>query len=612
MEAQHEKSIFSTSALFRNSPNSLINKILTRLLDKLLGLSRLDTLYRSLPEGLEADEFLSRALEVLEVGYDNDLNKLSSIPEHGPVIVVANHPFGGLDGMVLTLLLRKYRPDVKVMANHVLGSIPEISECFIKVDPFQSKAKRSENTRAIRDSIDWLKQGRLLLVFPAGEVSSFQVSTLKIMDKKWHNSIARLARMSGASVNPVYIHGRNSLLFNVSGFIHPILRTIRLPAEILGKRGYKINWMCGSNIPSTKLGKFKDSSELISYLRMKTYILADSILIQDDISASNNDGIATPESAISQALLKAEVENLPADQLLVKSNQFQVFHAQADQMPWMMQEIGRLREITFRTVGEGTGNAADIDLFDAYYDHIILWHVERQEIAGAYRLGKAATILEKFGKKGLYTFSLFHYKNRFVPRLGNAIELGRSFIRPEYQRDISPLNLLWKGIACYVLKDPDYPVLFGPVSLSCEYNPESRKLIIESLKNNAFSKEYARLIKPRNPYRDRVRYRWRSSDLKQIKNIEIVSDLVSQIEPDNKGIPVLFRQYLKLGGQFLGFNVDPVFSNVIDGLIVVDLRQTDLKILGRYMGREAAQDFLDYHRNLQPLSGTSRVSENTG
>ena len=226
---------------------------------------------------------------------------------------------------------------------------------------------------------------------------------------------------------------------------------------------------------------------------------------------------------------------------------------------------------------------------------MFIWNTKKQEVVGAYRLGIASNIIKKYGKKGLYTFSLFHYKNKLVPQLQNAIELGRSFIRLEYQKSFQPLNILWKGISKYVAVQREYPILFGPVSISRDYKIESRKLIIGALKKNSFNKEFAKYVRARNPFKSKQRYQWQTDDLRTVNDIELVSDMVSQIESDKKGIPILVKQYLRLGGQFLGFNIDPQFNDVVDGLIVVDFRQTDMKILEKLMGKQEARVFRKYH-----------------
>jgi hypothetical protein len=296
-------------------------------------------------------------------------------------------------------------------------------------------------------------------------------------------------------------------------------------------------------------------------------------------------------------LVAAEVARLDATSLLAENKVLQVWQAEAAQIPYLLLEIGRLREITFRAIGEGTGKPFDLDRFDQHYLHIFLWHKERQEVVGAYRLGRCDKILQKQGKSGLYTSTLFKYRSKLFERLGPALELGRSFVRPEYQRSYTPLLLLWKGIGAYVVANPQYRTLFGPVSISRDYSDLSRRLIAGSLRETLLAPKLAGLVKPRVPLDRRpVRVKGCAADLAHTfcSNIEQVGAMVADIDVEQKGIPVLLRHYLNLGGKLLAFNVDREFSDVLDGLILVDLTETERKTLERYFGKEGTEAFLNY------------------
>ena len=306
-------------------------------------------------------------------------------------------------------------------------------------------------------------------------------------------------------------------------------------------------------------------------------------------------GHAEIVAAIPATLLKAEIEALPSEQVLVCNGQFQVQYARAAQIPWCLQELGRLREISFRAAGEGTGRASDLDVFDAHYLHLFVWDATAQTIVGAYRMGLTDEILTRYGKRGLYTHSLFKYGSRVLQSLNPAIELGRSFVRSEYQRSYAALMLLWRGIGGFVERNPRYPILFGAVSISNSYDPVSRQLIVDYLKANTIETDLARHIKSRRRFPHRKALALEPNELAGLKDIDDLSRLVARIEPDAKGVPVLLRQYLKLGGRLLGFNSDAQFSDALDGLMKVDLRNSDPRVLARYMGVEGASAFLAYH-----------------
>ena len=315
---------------------------------------------------------------------------------------------------------------------------------------------------------------------------------------------------------------------------------------------------------------------------------------------SDPEPIAPP---VPPSLLRAEIEALPAEQRLVQSGQYRVQYAQARQIPWCLQEIGRLRELTFRQAGEGTGKASDIDLFDAYYLHLFLWDGEANAIVGAYRMGLADEILARYGKRGLYTQSLFRYGLRLLETLNPAIELGRSFVRSEYQKSFSALLLLWRGIGQFIVRAPQYAVLFGPVSISNSYAPVSRQLMVEYLRANRIEAKLARHVKPRRPFRaERPKV---SSEVADLRDVEDLSRVIAQIEHDNKGIPILLKQYLKLGGRLLGFSSDDQFSDSLDGLIVVDLRASKPRVLARYLGEAGAATFFAHHTSAPDLRRAS-------
>jgi len=303
---------------------------------------------------------------------------------------------------------------------------------------------------------------------------------------------------------------------------------------------------------------------------------------------------------VPTAALLHETRCLSAEQVLVVSEPYVVFHAGAAQIPNTLREIGRLREITFREENEGTGKAVDLDEFDSHYVHLFLWNEEEREIVGAYRLGKTDEILRRFGKQGLYTSTLFDYEPDLLDRINPALELGRLFVRSEYQRAFPPLFLLWKGIAQYVARHPRYHKLFGPVTIANDYQSITKQLIVNCLSGPGYRHELAELVRAKTPFRNRPEHHWCFQAAPT--DIEEVSAIISGIEKDRRGIPIMLKQYLKLGGKLLGFNIDASFCDVLDGLILVDLTQTDFRMLARLMGEEAAERFLNLHRTLYDLA----------
>jgi putative hemolysin len=562
-------------------------------------LSYLHSLVNSLPKETAIPD---RILEVLGVTYEISANDQARVPSEGPLVVVANHPFGAIEGMVLASILLKTRSDAKIMANFLLSGlgVRELNELLIFVDPFERRGSVARNLKPLREAIGWVRGGRALGIFPAGEVSHVHLSSLSVIDRQWSQTVARIVRKSEATVLPVYFEGHNSPLFCGLGLLHPLFRTLMLPGENLKKRSRMLRAHVGKPIPFKRLAGLDDSA-IMDYLRLRTYNLQNrkcekrrNPLFRRSInSASNHRPVAREKEA---GLIAEEIRRLPPEQILFSSRNFDVVSASAAQIPNGVHEIGRLREITFRKAGEGTGNAIDIDRFDEYYQHIMLWDREREEIAGAYRLGLADAILKEGGFRGLYTNTLFEYKNDLTPIFSSALELGRSFVRLEHQKTYQPLMLLWSGIGRFVIKHPWYRFLFGAVSINNEYVGVSRKLMVKFLKEGYTDYGLTKFVRARNasPLGSMGKKNLGLA-YSMVHDIQEFSELISDIERDGTGIPILLKHYMKLGGKFLGFSVDSKFNNALDALVLVDLTRTDPRILGRYMGQQGVVSFLRFN-----------------
>jgi putative hemolysin len=575
------------------------------LADKFVPVDKVRELYRRVqksPEGFGLEQLLTEMRVDLRV----DAADAARIPATGPVVVVANHPFGMLDGAVLAVLLTRVRPDVKVMTNYLLSDVPELAQHCIFVNPFQAdRAVNADslnvNRRAMREALGWLQKGGMLAIFPAGEVSTWQFPHGQIADPVWNDTAVRLIRRTGATALPVYFCGRNSMGFHLFGMIHPQLRTAFLLQEFLHQEGRTVEVRVGTEIPGDFVSGIADDREAVEYLRWRTYLLARRsrpekswpVSVRSKITEKVQQPVAPAEPA---ELLAAELSRLAPDRCLTQNGDLAVYLVKANDTPRTLQELGRLREVTFRLAGEGTGKGRDLDRFDRYYWHLLLWSKTKQELVGAYRAGNTAEILAQHGVSGLYTSTCFRYDPRLFEKLGPALELGRSFVRPEYQRQYAPLLLLWKGIARLLATHAETPVLFGAVSISNDYNKASREMIYRFFEARIQEDELAGMIEPRRPFRPTRLRPWDCRAMGHaLRDLEDLSQPITDVETDGKGLPVLLRQYAKIGGKLLGFNVDRKFSNVLDGLVVVDLRKTAPAVLERYMGREAAVEFRTRH-----------------
>jgi putative hemolysin len=571
-----------------------VYRLLEQPIERFLSLDALNRLYSGMSPVPGDRSYFATALRGLGVDYDLTPEDVAKIPLTGPLVIVANHPFGAVDGLLLGNILTQVRPDFRLMANELLNGIPELRPWILPVDAFGGPQSPAHNVSSLRLAIKWLGQGGALGIFPAGTVSHLQLRKGCIADPIWHKSVAGLVRRTGATVLTMFFDGHNSMAFQLSGLIHPKLRTALLPSELLKRCGSRVAVRIGRAIEPHKVLRYPDDRTLTSYLRFKTYMLKwRESPIRPRFAPRTSE--VTPQPVVApqpSQQLAAEVLRLPASALLAEQGKYQVFLAGADNIPSLLAEIGQLRERTFRAVGEGTGQACDVDRFDKHYQHLFLWNSVRHEVVGSYRIGKVDQILKEHGADGLYSNTLFKLKPGLLHRLGPALEMGRSFVRQEYQGKAIPLALIWRGIGEYLVRNPTYKVLFGPVSISKEYEGFSRRLMVEFLAKRCGHETLGSLVKPRNPLRERLSRQEREALAALVRDADDVSALVSEIETDNKGLPVLLRHYLRLNAFLLSFNLDASFGNCIDGLIVVDLRTAEPKLLRRYLGDAGYESYM--------------------
>jgi len=563
-----------------------------RQLSRLTGVDRLDRMYRQLPIDLRGADFALAALRKLGVAFDVTQSEYEKIPASGSIVIAANHPFGGIDGLAAIAAIASRRPDLKVIATTTLASIPAIRDLIIAVDNFGLRERRAANISAARQALRHVWGGGALLIFPAGEVASLDLSQGCIADPVWKRGAITLIRAAKAPVMPLYVHGSNGLGFQLAGLLHPALRTALLPREVVNKRGSRLDLRFGEAISPERIQSMDDSTKLEKFLRIRLYALAAPRPgLANDRNRSFNLASAVPIAAAQPAyLLEREITDLPASALLTELGSLQVYSATAAAIPNVLREIGRLRELTFRAVGEGTGAALDLDVYDQRYEHLFAWDSKKKNLVGAYRLAKIDQLRRAYGRQAFYLTTLFEFREPFFVMLGPALELGRSFIRAEYQRSFAPLLALWRGIGEYVGRNPRYSKLIGPVSVSADYDKASHALLVRYLKWHHFNPILASLIKPRVPFRATHTLANLRRELRGIEGLDTLSDLLPESDAKRQ-VPVLLRQYLKLGGEVVGFNVDPDFGHCLDCLTIVDLRRTPDSVLSKYMEEQTLRQF---------------------
>lgn len=524
-------------------------------------------------------QFLNQVFEVMDINFEFDKSTLMNIPKKGPFITISNHPFGGVDGMFLLKHLLEIRPDFKIMGNYLLSTIEPISPHLIQVNPFDKSLTSKSSYHGLRNAIEHLDAGHPMGVFPAGEVSTLYKVKNGIEDKQWSPQISKLIMNSGVPVIPIYFHGSNSAIFHVLGKIHPMLRAAKLPSEFLNKKEKTFTVKIGKAIQKEEYSEFRNMNQLSNYLRSRTYALGSSLDIEkffySKFKKSRLSRKQEVRKRLNVELLKEDRENLINKGLLLfNKGNLEVFCAEARDIPFMIQEIGRLRELTFREIGEGTNRCIDIDEFDLYYQHLFIWDAEKEQLVGSYRLAKGEKVLRMYGLKGLYTNTLFKYDKRLVPKLKKSVEMGRSFVVKEYQKKPHSLFLLWKGILHFLADNPTYKYLIGPVSISNNYSKVSKELIVEYIKSYHFDNKLSEFVSARNKFQPTLRKIDTACLVKNMQNnMERLDSIIEDIEPDHFKVPVLLKKYIKQNAVILEFNRDPKFNNALDGLMFLDLNK---------------------------------------
>ncbi len=527
-------------------PNTFLGnslKLLSPVLDRILGINKLRNIYiKNKLSGLEKQTFAKQLLTALGVEVLGGTSVCNKIPTSGKCIVVCNHPYGMVEGVIIAKLLTTLRADTKIMANIGLKVFKEINDYFIFANPLQPKA--SMNTTAIKQCFGHLKNDGLLVVFPAGKVSFFQKNKQRITDGEWNRLTIGLATKTNAPILPVFISGNNSPLFHRLGRIYYRFRLLMLAHEMFKLQEHNIMLSANNLLQSGQLKAFKNTEAMNGFIRAQCY-LNDAKYYQpwqsELLDKPLNKYMANIIMPVNKRRLEKELENLPTDQHLLNFKSFSVYYGYQKQIPLCVQEITRLREVTFRTLDEGSGLSCDTDKFDATYMHLFIFDHSEKEIIGAYRIGQTDILQKQGGKSQLYLSQMFNFSDDFINQQQPCLEMGRSFIVEKHQNSFHGLLLLWKGIGSFVCKNPHYRTMYGTVSLSKLYDPRSVSLI------NAVIVTQTQGVKAKKafnrPLHPEVKEFIHSSPL----NIEQLSAFVTAIESDNKDIPILLKQYHKLG-----------------------------------------------------------------
>lgn len=543
--------------------NGLIGNVATDAVMALTGIHRINRVFRPL-DRLSGIDFAQASLKELGVDVNVSQDDLYNIPHAGACIICVNHPYGCIDGLMMLATVGKVRRDVLIMTNFILSSIPCLADSFIAVDPFSTGKARS--VKGVRNAIMHLRKGGCLVIFPAGEVSSNRNPQHVVKDIEWHSGAMRVIRNAEVPVVPAFFSGMNSKFFHAIGAIHPFLRTIRLPWEMLNKRGNIVDLKFGKVVNPSEFSSYTSHEELGAYLRNRTYAMEGLLYGENNpVILKNQSPI---EKHVDSSILAEEVRSQEKN-ILFRDGGFSCYLSRYDEIPNMIHEIGVCREETFRKNNEGTGKSIDLDKYDEYYLHMFLWNDDENELVGAYRVGVGGEIMPKYGIRGFYSDLFFHFKDDIALLLEESIELGRSFIVEKYQAVPNTLKLLLnKGLGKVIGKFPTMYYFLGPASISSNYSPLFGSLIVEYLKRTRTNAEYSSMIEPDVPFVPT----YHNVDIDSIGfeklSIDQFDKTLRRFSDGRFRLPPLIRAYVKAGGTFLGFNVDPGFNYCIDALVL--------------------------------------------
>ena len=536
----------------------------------------------------EGKEFFNALLDQFHLKVELKEEDLKRIPKTGPFITISNHPLGGAEGIMLLKVLTDIRPDYKITGNFLLTKIKPIAPYIISVNPFDDRKDLKRSMGGTQLSLEHIKNGNALGFFPAGEVSTKKENGIYV-DREWSKGAMKIIQKAGVPVVPIYFHTRNSRFFYFLSKISGILRTAKLPSELLNKDGKPIKMRIGKPILPSEIEQFTEVDALTQYLRQKTYLLANAYMEEKNPINTAKQKLKLPEKPPKPIIKAVELEKIEKEiEFLRNSNKrflvlknYEIYFTKVKDIPNILQEIGRLREITFREVGEGTNNATDLDKFDNYYYHLFLWDTDAKLIAGAYRMGLGHEIFPKYGIKGFYINTLFKFEPELHYMMHQSIEMGRAFVIKQYQQKPMPLFLLWKGIVHVTLRFPQNKYLIGGVSISNQFSNFSKSLMIEFMKSHYYDPFVAQYIHPKKEYKVRLKDADKDFVFDEAKSdMNKFDKLITEIEPEGLRIPVLIKKYVQQNARLVAFNVDPKFNNAIDGLMYIkisDLPESTVK-----------------------------------
>ncbi|MDY6026454.1 lysophospholipid acyltransferase family protein [Bergeyella zoohelcum] len=562
---------------------------------KITKLDKVNHLYDKLKDK-SGKAFFDGFVEERDLQYIVFEEDLAKIPKQGPFILIANHPLGAIDGILMTKILTEIRPDFKVMGNFLLSKIKPMSPFVISVNPFENRKEVFNSMQGMRETLRHLQEGGCVGIFPAGEVSNRNNPLGAVEDKVWEEPVMKLIKKAKVPVVPMYFHAKNSKLFYQAAKLSPSLQTLLLPSEMMAKRDSPIRVRIGKPVSVKTIAEQETISELTDYLRNRVYMMKSYYEKRKSIPQMlnlSNLVLKFPISLKGETVAQNIIDETPKADLLQDINKlrntdkhffsngnYEVYFAAYHDIPSVMREIGRQRELTFRAIGEGTNLPFDLDEYDQYYHHLFLWDAEAEKLAGAYRMGLGKEIMKQRGLEGFYTQSLFEFDQELHPFFRKVIEMGRAYITEEYQQKPLPLFLLWRGIVHVCLRNPDHKFLMGGVSISDKFSDFSKSMIIEFMRSHYYDSAVAQYVHQKKEFKVKLREQDRNMIMEEMNaDLNKLDKFIDDLEPELR-LPVLLKKYIKQNAKMIAFNVDPNFNDAIDGLMYIrisDLPESTIK-----------------------------------
>ena len=530
-------STISVGTIATQLQSTIIGRLAIKLIDRITGLAKMQHLYEQHQmSGLSKEGFADKLIQVLEIDVNGAEQLTLKIPAKGPLVIASNHPFGGIEGVILARVIGKVRPDLKVLANQSLKVFSELEDYFIFTNPLSPRDPK--NAASLKACLRHVKQGGALLLFPAGRVSYYRKDLQRISDHHWNRLVANITVKAAAQYLPVHVEGYNSNTFYRLGRIYDKFRMMMLARELLNKQQQKVILSCGNPVTAKQIKNAGNDDEQTALCRTLCYGIATNWAKPWQQFATNSFAPLAEQKQGNELL--QQVSNLPSCQHLVSYKDFDVYYGFQHQMPKVVDEIARLRELVFREHNEGSGEPLDTDSFDATYTQLFIIHRTTGEIIGAYRMGQSDLLTKDVGKSGMYLSQMFDFGPSFYNLTEPCLEMGRSFLVPKYQKSFYGLFLLWRGIGAFACKFPRYRRLYGTVSLSKLYDKRSIAIIEQALVNRRAD------VSPHTAYNHNTIDEITDYDNNRSLRVNL-NTFLNSIEQDGKGIPILLKHYMKLG-----------------------------------------------------------------